>query len=620
MGVFHLGSVRRRLFLAVAALCAVFSCYALWSVSSIDRASEIVKNTYDRPLQSLNHARAANATFYRARMAALAGETARVEANAELFLEDLDIARERALSDEARNQIAEIEAHFQIWRTTAPDDPGAPAERAAADEMSARFDVLSETMAADSFLERQRSVDAVNASRRFAIASTIGALILALGVAILLTRQIVRPLSLAASVADRISEGDLLVEIPEGRSDETGALLRSMRFMQDSIKSTLKREEARAASAEARMVDALDQANAAIVLLSTDGAVAFANAQMTTYFPVLTDRPAAGSDFAAPLGRIVASLTNDEAHDPKVVMGLSDTDEFRLDDGRWLRVARAETRQSEAIVIWTDITALKEREDRLRIATAQAEAARAAKSRFLTSVTHELYTPLNAIMGLSELMETEAFGPLGSAYKEHAKHIGDGGRRLLDLITEVLEIADDAEAATGSEKTSVDVVSLLAKIADDAREATPGAAIAYDRSTDPVWVWGERDGLAHALRNIVSNAVKFADGPAAASIAVSRDDAFVEIVIEDKGVGMRPEDIPRALSAFDQVEGGYERKYDGAGAGLPYAKSVIDRHGGTLAIESALGEGTRVRVRLPDAASVAYGSLSIPAKGAASSA
>ena len=616
---FNVNSIGFRLFLAISGLCAAFVAYSAWSVTAIDNSSQIVKDTYDRPLQALNYARSANATFYRLRMKLVSGETTAPDELADLFLEDLAVARDRSLSAKSRDQVNAIETRFQEWRTAISGDNLRPAvsERDIANSISLAFDELTETMAADSFMERQRSVNAVETSRRIALAGSAAGVMFSLFIVFILARQIVRPLSLAAGVADRISGGDFTVSIPTERRDETGALLRSMNIMQKSITSMIEREEARRKSAEVRMVDALDKTSAAILLLDREGGVIFANRQVFEFFPELNKHIAEGRT----LDDAVQALQRRELN--AIAQGDdAPSDEVRLANGRWVHATQSVTREGEAIQVWTDITPLREREERLKIATAQAQAASAAKSRFLANISHELKTPLNAIIGFSEIIHSESFGSLGSPeYKEYSKYVLGGGRRLLELISEVLELARE-----GGERADIQMGPVRLRDAIDhavgclMESATAaGVRLIADAAPDDIWVWGEESRLAHAFRNLISNGIKFSKSDGVVRLSVLDEGAMARIIIADNGVGMNPSDIPLALSAFDQLDGELTRRHEGAGTGLPFAKAVIDQHGGQLTVESALGAGTSVSISLLNAKLIARGSLSIPAAAARTS-
>jgi signal transduction histidine kinase len=242
---------------------------------------------------------------------------------------------------------------------------------------------------------------------------------------------------------------------------------------------------------------------------------------------------------------------------------------------------------------------------RLHHAKAAAEAANRTKSRFLAFITHELRSPLNGIIGFSEMLRQEVLGPLGTArYKEWASDINRGGEHLLALINDLLDISKAEAGRLALEREQVDLAELVAScirlvgpIAEKKLvslklevQAQPGLALRIDALR-----------MRQILINILSNAVKFANHDSQVKVAI-RDlgnDGFL-IAISDRGIGMRPEDVPLALEPYGQVGSPPSRRHEGTGLGLPLAKMLVEGHGGRLEIESALGKGTTVKIRLPD--------------------
>lgn len=632
-----LKSIGAKILLATAIVGTFLIAYGAWSVMAISNASAVVKNTYDRPLQALNYARSANAAFYRARLAradmevddaARAGAVDRLEQHVTDFLEDLEIAEERSLSAESRAEIAAIREAFQLWskhgavRQGAPRDglrePSTqavgPTETDLAQRVSEHFDVLGEIMATDSFLERQRAVDAVERSRQLSVAALIAATIAAVSLSILVTGQIVRPLRTAARAADRISTGDFHVALPTGGPTEIAALLRSMGVMQASIAEMIAREEARRLSAESRLINAIELADAGIALVDADGRLIHANHQLAAFLPQIAEELQPG----AALGAAIAHADIDARTEDGAAVDLLGIPgrvlEARLSDGRWLRVARSSAVGADAVLIWTDVTDIKTREETYRIARLQAEAASAAKTRFLANMSHELKTPLNAVIGFSEIIANESLGANSRPeYREYAQYALDGGRRLLRLILDVLDLADAETDTLKFAMEPVDLGGLLASAiaANESAAERAGVRVDYAAPEKAAWVWGEPARLERAFAGLIDNAVKFSSAGGAVAIGVEAEQSFFHVAIVDQGVGMRAEDIPLALSAFEQIDGALTRSREGAGVGLPFARAVIERHGGRITIESAQGQGTTVSVSLLNAETVAASSLSI---------
>lgn len=259
---------------------------------------------------------------------------------------------------------------------------------------------------------------------------------------------------------------------------------------------------------------------------------------------------------------------------------------------------------------------LKEIEDRdsrlmrktieLEKARSAAEAANAAKSQFLANISHELRTPLNAVIGFSTMLREQQFGPMGNdKYVEYARDIHDSGRHLLDIINDLLDLS---KAESG--KLTVKFEPLhLPKIIDKALHIVAGDAhrnkidIYTDLPPKLPQIVADRVRLVQILLNLLSNAIKFSDQGGKVIVRVQVEAAkngvyYFTLEIEDNGIGMSEDELRRAFQAFSQADAGLNRKYEGAGLGLPLTKRLVELHHGKIKIDSSKGGGTKVTVRL----------------------
>lgn len=252
-----------------------------------------------------------------------------------------------------------------------------------------------------------------------------------------------------------------------------------------------------------------------------------------------------------------------------------------------------------------DVTAKIDADNAVRQALRDAEEANRAKSAFLAAMSHELKTPLNAVIGFSEMLKSELLGPLGQTqYREYAAHIHDSGTRLLEVINNVLDITRLQSGDVTLEPSDIVVEDAInAAIAEARAAAESGHEITLDIADDVAVIHADRRRLTQMLAHLLSNAFKFTRTGGQVRVRVRRDGARdVSIAVADTGIGMAPDQITAALKLFHQIDGSLARRFEGTGLGLPITKALADLHGGRLAVASREGEGTVVTIRLPGAA------------------
>ncbi|HEY1796329.1 MAG TPA: response regulator [Stellaceae bacterium] len=241
---------------------------------------------------------------------------------------------------------------------------------------------------------------------------------------------------------------------------------------------------------------------------------------------------------------------------------------------------------------FTDLLVEKER----------AEAADRAKSAFLANMSHELKTPLNAIIGFSGIMRDEMFGPIGEQYADYAKFISDSGAHLLTIINDILELAKSEVQGLKLTEDDADVAQIVSFSTGIVTEMALKADIACSTMVEPGLPCFHGDGkkLQQVLINLLSNAIKFTPAGGRVDLTAGRDASRGLVFrVADTGIGIAPDKMAVAMMPFGQIDSTLSRKYDGAGLGLPLTKRLVDLHGGTLQIDSAVGRGTTVTVRFP---------------------
>jgi signal transduction histidine kinase len=248
-----------------------------------------------------------------------------------------------------------------------------------------------------------------------------------------------------------------------------------------------------------------------------------------------------------------------------------------------------------------------ERTDELSAAKLRAESAARAKSEFLASMSHELRTPLNAIIGFSDMIAHASMGPIDPRYSNYGTDIFNSGQHLLSLVNEVLDLSKLESGRFELHEEQLDIAEVL----DSCREMVTGLAnkagveLTIDLDPNLHQVWADPLRIKQIVVNLLSNAIKFteAGGHVFAGARMS-DTGETVIDVQDTGIGMRAQDIEKALEPFGQIDSPMNRGQGGTGLGLPVVKHLIELHGGKLTIVSDAGAGTSVSVRLPAAAAL----------------
>ena len=257
--------------------------------------------------------------------------------------------------------------------------------------------------------------------------------------------------------------------------------------------------------------------------------------------------------------------------------------------------------QREVVAVLRDVSERKTNERALEIARAEQERANAAKNRFLATMSHELRTPLNAIIGFSEMMTNESLVLDPSRKLEYAKLINDSGRHLLSVVNGILDMSKmesgNFEITPEPFTPGTAIVSCCDLLALKARES--GVEIKTRIALDLPELVADRRAFNQILINLISNAVKFTPRDGRVTVSAHCEGAKLALVVEDTGVGIGEDDLPRIGEAFFQARASYDRRHDGTGLGLSIVKGLVRLHDGEVDIASRLGKGTRVTVKLP---------------------
>ena len=256
--------------------------------------------------------------------------------------------------------------------------------------------------------------------------------------------------------------------------------------------------------------------------------------------------------------------------------------------------------KAEVAAVLRDVGERKSQEAAVGAAQAELAHANAVKNRFIASMSHELRTPLNAIIGFSDMLMNGSVR-IPSSQVEYAKLINSAGRHLLSMVNDILdaskiesgrfELARERFAPGPVIESATDLLAL------QAREAGLELRLRLARNLPDIEA--DRRALSQVLINLISNAIKFTPCGGHVTVSASRDRSNLILAVEDTGVGIKADDLPRLGEAFFQVSSSPDRRHDGSGLGLSIVKGLVALHDGDVDIRSRFGEGTCVTVRLP---------------------
>jgi PAS domain S-box-containing protein len=233
----------------------------------------------------------------------------------------------------------------------------------------------------------------------------------------------------------------------------------------------------------------------------------------------------------------------------------------------------------------------------------QADTATRAKSDFLANMSHELRTPLNSIIGFSQVLKKAKFGALTEKQDEFLGYVIDSGKHLLDLINDILDLSKVEAGKVELEVSVFNVQGTLNASLGMLKEKAMKHRITlkFDMTPDTdIAIEADERRLKQILFNLLSNAVKFTpDGGVVCLRAQKSGEESMEISVEDTGIGMKEEDMPKLFKEFSQIESSLNKNYEGTGLGLALSKKLVELHGGRIWAESDYGKGSRFAFVIP---------------------
>ena len=423
---------------------------------------------------------------------------------------------------------------------------------------------------------------------------------------------------------------DVIAVASTHRNGETIALLANERLESEQsirirdyqrITDALHAQMALLAASEHKLGTILDSVDACIYLKDPDGRYLFANRSLRDLWKI-------------GIGNI-SGLSDEQFYDEETARSLRHHDLTVLQTGKTLRLdeinalagqgksaifqtTRLALRREDGSIyalcgISTDITdrelarkeleihrnhledLVRKRTSELEFAKEAAEAANRAKSAFLANISHEIRTPMNAILGFAHILERSG---LTKTQTERLKQIDTAGQHLLKVINDVLDLSNIEAGRLVMNEAPLDINELFDTLRSLLSERSRAKGLQFNVETRgiPSGLLGDQTRLQQALFNYAANAVKFTEEGQvtlrAFPLEVQKDSALIHFEVEDTGIGIPPETLPRLFAAFEQADNSMTRKYGGTGLGLAITRRLAALMGGQTGVESTPGKGS----------------------------
>lgn len=380
------------------------------------------------------------------------------------------------------------------------------------------------------------------------------------------------------------------------------------------------------------LLDALDCLRVAVTVYDSAERLTYANAQYNYLFRQLPPRESLlGQTYAKLVAIELSSGEVDACGETSRYITLRRAQlhagdyapfDIQLFDGRVVEIKTRRTKDGGWIALWTDATQARAFVERIekRLAKSETEVkkqavyladltrrldeassgADTAKTTLLRTMSHELKTPLNAIMGFAELMRGTANRITPSQISDYAGLVYAAGANLLRLISQILDLTRVAAGRYPLSRIELPAVTLFHDAVETFAVRAREKNLTLDMSdcAEDAVIHADEGAAIAMVRNLVENAVNFTQAGGTVRLSARRCGEFVRIAVADNGPGVCAEDVARIVEPFEQGERGIAGKPDGAGLGLPLVKALAELHGGSLTLASAPGKGFTAMIEI----------------------
>ena len=377
------------------------------------------------------------------------------------------------------------------------------------------------------------------------------------------------------------------------------ALVMLLITVQSRSRSAREEMERQIQDSKAMLWSAVDSIDEAFVIYDTDDRLAYCNEQYKTYHRVSADMLVPGRRFeeiiraGAERGQYPEAIDRvDEWVAERMKAHLGGNADFiqRTDAGRWLRIIERLTPKGYRVGFRIDITELYE-------AKAAAENANRAKSDFLANMSHEIRTPMNGILGMTEVLLDSS---LTEEQREYLSIVKASGDALLTIINDILDFSKIEAGRMELESISFDPGKTIASIISNQHARAIAKGLSLQLHLDdglPPTILGDPVRLGQIITNLLGNAIKFTE-KGQISIGVRRlegessESLRLQVTVTDTGIGIAQDKLASIFEAFVQSDSSVTRQFGGTGLGLAISHQLVGRMGGSLQVESTLGQGS----------------------------